>query len=325
MIVDTTRSSRDTTGGYPPLILRRLTARAIDSVIAVALACLIVLPFTLSQVTDALLLGGFDSLRDFLTEWDPGTVAGCSVGAAVEALQPVVLSTVYLQALVIWAYDWVGHALTGASIGKGIARVRVTRHRDRTQPTISPDVPGRGPWPTHVLRMGLRSGLVVVPATLAAGMSLAAAFAVPGAVDLAELFIALSVVMLIAWAAGGVGLHGLVTGTRVVGFEWQELKQVAEQQIEFHTGHADDYLHRLQEAARTPGAQQMVRDAEHDPRSRSALTQGSSAAQQAEQRGLRSREDAAVAVRQVGEAFRTKGLRGVLESFMRSTRGQGGV
>ena len=64
MIVDTTRSNRDTTGTYPPLLLRRVLARAIDSAIAMALACLVVLPFTLGQVGDALLLGGFDSLRD---------------------------------------------------------------------------------------------------------------------------------------------------------------------------------------------------------------------------------------------------------------------
>lgn len=280
MIVDTTRSNRDTTGTYPPLLLRRVLARAIDSAIAMALACLVVLPFTLGQVGDALLLGGFDSLRDFLTGWTPGTVAGGAFGATVEALQPVVLSTVYLQGLVIWAYDWLSHSLTGSSIGKGLARVRVTRHRAVGEQPVAPDGRAHRSWLKHVLRMGLRSGLVIGPPVLAAGMLLAAALAVPGAVDLAELFIALSLVLFIGWLAGGVGLHGLVTGTRVVGFEWQELRQAAGEQIEFHTGHADDYLHSLQEASRTAGVQQVVT--------------------QAEQRAMGSREDARVAWRRVG-------------------------
>ncbi|WP_109474272.1 RDD family protein [Ornithinimicrobium cavernae] len=307
-IVDTTRSSRDTTRTYPPLRLRRLIARAIDSVIAFGLACLIVLPFTFSQAADALLLAGFDSFNDFLTEWDPGTAAGGSVGAAVEQLQPVVLSTVYLQGLVIWAYDWLTHTLTGSSIGKAFTRVRVTRNHSSAEPTLAPDLRAGRSWVDRPLRMALRAGLVVGPPTLAAGMLLAAALAVPGAVDLAEMFIALTVVLLIAWLAGGVGLHGLVTGTRVVGFEWQELRQEAEHQIVYHTGNADEYLHKLQQAARTPGAQRAARIAEHDPRVRSAIAQ-------ARRYGART---------PTGEVYRKEGLRGVVESFTQPPKESGG-
>ncbi len=317
MIVDMT-SIPDTTRTFPPLLVRRMIARAIDSAIAFVLACLIVLPFTVNQAADALLLGGFDSFRDFFAEWDAGTAAGGSVGAAVERLQPVALSTTYLLGLVIWAYDWLSHTLTGSSIGKAITRVRVTRHHGGLEPTIAPELRARRSWIERPLRMGLRAALVVGPPTLAAGMVVAAALAVPGAVDLAELFIALSVVLLIAWLAGGVGLHGLVTGTRVVGFEWQELKQEAEHQIEYHTGHADDYLHKLQEAARTPRVQGAVRSAEHDPRVRSAMAQG-----------LRSREDATSAAtattRHLREVYRKDGLRGVVESFRRIPPGPGGT
>lgn len=332
MIVDTTRGSRETTGTYPPLLVRRLIARAIDSAISFGLACLIVLPFTASQATDALVRGGFDSFRDLLTEWDLGTAAGGSVGAALEQLQPVVLSTVYFLALVIWAYDWLSHTMTGSSIGKAIVRVRVTRHRGFDQP-IAQDLRASRSWLERALLLGLRSGLVVGPPTLAVGMLLAAAFAVPGAVDAAELFIALSVVLLIAWSVGGVGLHGLVTGTRVVGFNWQELKRQAEQQVEYHTGHADDYLHKLQESAKAHDAQRAARGAAHDPRVRSATEQARSVTQQAEHRGpidrdallesLRSREGAKTAARQLRQVYREDGLRGVVESFTRPGQGSG--
>lgn len=320
MDVDTTRLGLDSGPTYPPLLVRRLLARAIDSVIAFGLACIIVLPFTFNQAADALLLGGFESFGDLLTEWDLGTVAGGSIGAALEQLQPVLLSTIYLQALVVWTYDWLSHTLTGSSIGKAITRVRVTRPRDHLEPTsIAPDLQPRRSWVERPLRMAVRAGLVVAPPTLAAGMVLAAAFAVPGAVDLAELFIALSIVLLIVWLAGGVGLHGLLTGTRVVGFEWQELKQVAEHQIDYHTGHADEYLQKLQDAARTPGAPRVARSAEQaGQRGRDAMSAG-----------LPSREDATsaatAAARRLGEAYRQEGLRGVVKSFTRPPSGPGGA
>lgn len=309
-LVDTTGSSRDTARTYPPLIVRRIIARAIDFVIAFGLACLIVLPFTFSQAADALLLGGFDSFRDLLTEWDLGTVAGGSLGVALEQLQPVVLSTIYLQGLVIVAYEWIGHTLTGSSIGKGIVRVRVTRHRSSVEPTTAARLWARRSWVERTARMGLRAALVVGPPTLAVGTLLAAAFAVPGAVDVAEVCVALSIVLLIAWLVGGVGLHGLVTGTRVVGFGWQELKQGAEQQIGFHSGHADDYRQKLQEAARGPGAQRAARSAQHDPRVRSAED---------------AKNTASAAARRLREAYRKEGLRGVLESFTRAPPGPGGA
>lgn len=337
--VDTTRISRDPTRTYPPLLVRRLTARVIDSAIAFALACVVVLPFTFSQASDALLLGGFDSFGDLLDQWDLGTDPGGSIGAALERLQPVVLSTVYLQALVIWAYDWLSLTLTSSSIGKMVTRVRVTRHHHTVEPTIAPAVRAHRSILERALRMGLRAGLVVGAPALAVGMLLAAAFAVPGAVDLAELFIALSIVLLIVWLTGGVGLHGLATGTRVVGFEWQELRQEAEHQFEYHRGNADDYLHKLQEAARTPGSQRVARAVEHDPRVRSAMARGTTVTQQIEQRGphdrewvpetLRSREglqDAATtAARHLREVYREEGLRGVLDSFTRRRSGPGGA
>ncbi|USQ77736.1 RDD family protein [Ornithinimicrobium cryptoxanthini] len=332
-IVDTTRSSLDSPRPYPPMRARRLLARAIDLLIGFGLASLIVLPFTFSQATDALLLGGFGSFPDFLTDWDPGTAARGSVRATVEQLQPVVLATVYLQGLIVWAYDWLAHTLTGSSVGKAIARVRVTRHRS-SEPTIAPGLQPRQSWVRRAARMGLRSALVVGPPTLAVAMLLAAAFAVPGAADVAEVFIALTVVLFIVWLAGGVGLHGLATGTRVVGFEWQRLMQEAEQHIEYHTGHADAYLHKLQQAARGPSAQRAVRSAEQDPRVRSAMAQGQAVAQQAEQTvansrdsmpaTVPSREGTVSAARQLGEAFRKGGLRGIVESFTRPPPSAGG-
>jgi len=333
--VDTTRSGLDPARPYPPLRARRLIARAVDAAVSFGLSCLVVLPFTVNQASDAILLGGFDSVTDFLAEWDIGTAASGSVGAALEQLQPVLLATIYLQALVMWAYDWLSHTLTGSSVGKAIARLRVTRHRGDLEPTIAPDLLARGSWVQRALRMALRAAIVVGPPTLAAGTLLAAAFAVPGAGDLAELFIALSVVLFVTWLAGGVGLHGLATGTRVVGFEWQELGQQAAQQIEYHTGHADEYLHSLQEAARTPRVQTAVRSVERDPRLRSAPGKVESAAQHGQQRGasartmlaegLPSAEDAKAAARHLGEVYREKGLRGVVESFTRPPSGPGGA
>nr|WP_306238630.1 MULTISPECIES: RDD family protein [unclassified Ornithinimicrobium] len=273
------------------MLIRRIIARAMDSVIAFGLACLIVLPFTFQQATDALVLGGFDSFRDFLAEWEPGVLPGGSIGATLEQLQPVVLSTIYLQVLVIWAYDWLSLTLTGSSIGKAVTRVRVTRHNSSSAPTIAPELQASRSLLERPLRMGLRAGLVVGAPALAVGMLCAAAFAVPGAVDLAELFIALSIVLLIVWLTGGVGLHGLATGTRVVGFEWQELRQEAEHHLDSHRGSADAYLHRLQEASRAAEPQRVVTRVEDAPRVRSLSTQ----------------------------------LRGVLDSFRQAPPGPGGA
>lgn len=313
MDADTTRIDRGATQTYPPLRTRRLIARAIDSAIAFGLACLTVLPFTLNQASDALLAGGFDSFREFLTEWDPGTAPGGAIGSALEHLQPVVLGTIYLQALVIWAYESVSLTLTGSSIGKLITRVRVTRHSN-FEPTVSPNLRAPRPWFQRLLQLGLRAGLVVGPPALAAGMLLAAAFAVPGAVDLAEMFIALSIVLFIVWLAGGVGLHELATGTRVVGFGWQEVRSEVEHQFQYHTGHADQYLQKLQQAARSPDVHGAVRSAEQrGRRDWDAVIEG-----------LRSGNDATtVAARRLGEIYREKGLRGVLDAFTRSPRGPG--
>ena len=310
MDADPTRISQDPARSFPPLLVRRVVARTIDSAIAVALACLIVLPFTLNQATDALLLGGFDSFRELLAQWDPGTVAGGSVGDAVEQLQPVVLSTIYLQAFVIWAYDWLSLTLTGTSIGKVVTRLRVTRRPGSVEPTITPDAPARWSLLERALRMALRAGLVVGAPALAAGMLLAAAFAVPGAVDLAELFIALSVVLLIVWLAGGVGLHGLASGTRVVGFEWQELRQEAEHQLDSYRGHADDYLRQLQEASRISEGQRAMRRIEHDPRVRSAAAPD-------------TQEAASSVAQQLRQAYSERGLRGVWDSVARRLPGPG--
>lgn len=337
-IVDTTRSGPNTVRPYPPLLLRRALARVIDFVLVFALSCLILLPFALSQVSDALLAGGFDSFGDLLREWDFGEVAGGSVATALDHLRPVLLGTVYLQGLIFWAYDWLSHLLTGTTLGKAITKVRVTRHRG-SEPTLVPGPKPLEPFLKRAARLGVRAALVVGPPTLAAASLLAATMALPGAADAAEVFIALSLVMVIAWLVGGVGLHGLVTGTRVVGFNWQELRAEAEQHIEYHTGHADEYLHKLQEAARTPSVRQATSTLERDPRVRSATAQATSAtaqargvAQQAEQHDLRSMvenlrtgDDAKAAARHLGELYRKDGLRGVIESFSRPPAGPGGA
>lgn len=303
-IVDTTRSGPNTVRPYPALFVRRILARTIDTVIAFVVSCVVVLPFTIGQMIDAVALGGFDSGWDFIGEWDPGAVAVGSVGRVVEQLQPVVLTTVYLQGLVMWGYDWLAHTLTGSTVGKAIARVRVIRHRG-SEPTLVPGQKSREPFAKRAGRMALRSALVVGPVTLAIASLLAAMFAVDGASEAAEVFIALCLVLLITWFVGGVGLHGLVTGTRVVDFNWQELRQEAEQQFEHHSGHADDYLRKLQASSRV---QQATSTLERDPR-------------------VRAGEDARSAVGQVREAYRQDGLRGVLESLVNRppTSGTGGA
>lgn len=286
MHADTTRISLDPTRAYPPLLVRRLVARAIDSAIAFGLACLVVLPFTFHRGVDALALGGFETVSDFLAEWEPGTLPGGSIGATLEHLQPVVLSTIYLQVLVIWAYDWLSLTLTGSSIGKMATRVRVTRQRSTVEPAIPPEFQTQPSLLVRPLRMGARAGLVVGAPALALGMLCAAAFAVPGAVDLAELFIALSIVLLIVWLATGVGLHGLATGTRVVRFEWQDLRQEAEHQLDHHSGHDKEILNR-------DSVRQGVRSTDSP------------------------QDTARAAVSKLREAYREKGLRGVLDSVNR--------
>lgn len=333
--VDTTRSSQDGIRAYPPLRLRRIIARLIDAAVAFALACLLVLPFTIGQASEAVALAGFDSVADLLAEWDLGTAATGSVAVALDHLEPVLLGTIYLQALVIWAYDWLSHTATGSTLGKALVRVRVRRHHSGPEPLGTAGVRIRRSWGERALRMALRAAIVVVPPTLAVGTLVAAAFTVPGAGELAELFIALSVVLFITWLAGGVGLHGLATGTRVVGFEWRELTQEAARQIEYHTGHADEYLRTLQEAAGSPRAGRVARRVERDPRVRSALAQGSSLVSEARTRGNTARttfadgvpsaDEASATLRQLAEVYRERGLRGVVESVRQRPPGAGGT
>lgn len=282
---------------------RRLVARGIDALVAFGLSCLLVWPFMWGSAADAVTAGGFDSVLDFIGEWDVGELTGGSVGAVVERLQPVVLSTVYLQALVVWFYEGLSTSLTGSTLGKAMTRLRVVRHAGTSQPTVAPRLKAKASWWDRPLRMFLRAALVVGPPALSLGMVAASAFAIPGAVELSEVAIALTVVCGVAWLATGVGLHGWFSGTRVLGFSWQELRAQATEQAQ----RGDEHAARLREmAGRSPAAQRFLDRAEHDPRTvqaRQAAQQAAPQARQAvQQAGPQARQTATQAQAQARQA-----------------------
>jgi hypothetical protein len=201
---------------------RRLAARLVDTLLAVALSALVVWPGAWSAAGDALAAAGFSSVADFLGDWDAGSAAGTAAAQAADALQPVVLGAVLLQTLVIWLYETLATTLAGTTPGKAAQRLRVhVRHGDTT---VGPGQQPHRSWPVRLLRMGLRAALVLVPPALAVGMTFAAALGAAEAAAVAEVAIALSAVLGLFALVGDAGVHGLLTGTRVVPFGWEEAR-----------------------------------------------------------------------------------------------------
>lgn len=201
---------------------RRLAARLVDTLLAVALSALVVWPGAWSAAGDALAAAGFSSVADFLGDWDAGSAAGTAAAQAADALQPVVLGAVLLQTLVIWLYETLATTLAGTTPGKAAQRLRVhVRHGDTT---VGPGQQPHRSWPVRLLRMGLRAALVLVPPALAVGMTFAGALGAAEAAAVAEVAIALSAVLGLFALVGDAGVHGLLTGTRVVPFGWEEAR-----------------------------------------------------------------------------------------------------
>lgn len=201
---------------------RRLAARLVDTLLAVALSALVVWPGAWSAAGDALAAAGFSSVADFLGDWDAGSAAGTAAAQAADALQPVVLGAVLLQTLVIWLYETLATTLAGTTPGKAAQRLRVhVRHGDTA---VGPGQQPHRSWPVRLLRMGLRAALVLVPPALAVGMTFAGALGAAEAAAVAEVAIALSAVLGLFALVGDAGVHGLLTGTRVVPFGWEEAR-----------------------------------------------------------------------------------------------------
>lgn len=255
-------------GTRPALWGRRFTARLIDALLAVALSAVVVWPSAWSAAGDALAGAGFASARDFLAVWDADAAPGDAAAGAAEALQPVVLGAVLLQTLVIWLYETLATTVASTTPGKAFTRLRVQVHHGDATVGV-PGTPGRRSWAVRLLRMGLRAALVVVPPALAVGMALAGGLGAAEAASVAEVAIAVSAAMGLLALVGDAGVHGLLTGTRVVGFSWGELRSQAERYAS-----EEDYLERLRAAAdqspaahraREQGREQVARARRQDP------------------------------------------------------------
>jgi hypothetical protein len=75
-------------------------------------------------------------------------------------------------------------------------------------------------------------------------MALAGGLGAAEAASVAEVAIAVSAAMGLLALVGDAGVHGLLTGTRVGGFSWGELRSQAERYAS-----EEDYLERLRAAA----------------------------------------------------------------------------
>lgn len=288
-MIETVGTSRPLASERPALRRRRTLARIIDGVLAVLLSFLVCWPLAWGTVTEALAAGGFGSARDLIAEWDGSAPAGGDLEAVLSELRPVLVSTVLLQALVIWLYEALATALTGSTPGKALARLRVTVTDPATEPPRSHSAAyTRRPWWDRALRMALRAALVVGPPAVAAGTTVAGAMGVPEATAIAEVAIALTLVSVMAWLAGAVGLHGALTGTEVVEFSWQQVQEAAQQRRRTLEGTvrdgARDTVDRarnraMEEAARRDLSVPARRAAEIGARTRRATTAAETAGQ----------------------------------------------
>lgn len=237
-MVDTTVSP--VPGAVPPRLYRkRVAARLLDAALSFILSAVIAWPLASGAVSDALVGTGFATLGDLLTAWDGAAPLEGAVGAAVTALQPVLLTTIGLQVLVMWFYETLFTALSGATPGKAAQRVQV---RFVPPPGLTPAEPSVGVV-ERVLRMALRAAVVVVPPVMSVAALVSGLLGVPGSGDLAEVVLAVTTVSLLAWVAGGRGLHGMLTRTHVVPFTWAGARQQVEQRA---MGTAAEHLRRLQ-------------------------------------------------------------------------------
>lgn len=228
-----TETSQPGSGEPPALRGRRALARAVDGLLAGLISALVVWPFVWGAVTDALAVGGFGSARDVVVGWLDGAAPAGDLSAVREELAPVVLSTVLLQVLVVWLYEALTTAVAGTTPGKALSRLRVVARPTGSDFTIGPTAARvRRPWWDRPLRMMLRAALAVGPPALAVGTLVAGALGVPGGTEIAEITLALTIVLVVVWVASGSGVHGSATGTDVVSFSWQEAKNTAQQRVE---------------------------------------------------------------------------------------------
>lgn len=224
---------RTTVHEHPPaMLLRRAVARGVDSALSAVLSAAIVWPLAWGAASEALTSAGFGSFLDFLEAGPASTAqAGGAVDAAVQQLQPVVVSALLLQLGIVWLYEVAFLSLTGSTPGKGLFRLRVVRHHTPVA-VLSPLHREAGPSRAgRLARMALRSALVVGPPALAATMLVAAWLDAPGATDLAEVTIALTLVLGVLWLAGGMGAHGFLSRTAVVPFSWAQARAAGEQYL----------------------------------------------------------------------------------------------
>lgn len=235
-MIETTSAPASGTTERPSLRGRRLLARLVDGVLALVLSAVICWPLVWGSFTEALAVGGFGSVGDLASDWLEGTPGG-DVGRVVEEVRPVVLGTVLLQALVVWAYEALATTVTGSTPGKALARLRVVLTDRGNAFTLGPtEVGATRSWWERPLRMGLRAAVVVGPPAVAAGTLVAGLAGIPGATELAEITIAVSIALLLLWVAFDSGAHGALTRTDTVSFSWQEARERAQAQARSAAG-----------------------------------------------------------------------------------------
>lgn len=235
---------------------RRALARALDTGLAVALSCVLVWPLAWGTVSEAASLAGVSGVSGatgLLEVLRLLTDGGGTTEAVLAQLRPAVLGTVALQAVVVWLYEAVMTTATGVTPGKAAMRLRVAPDRGATLGPVPP--PPAHPLLDRTVRMGVRALVVVGPPALAVLALTALALAVPAAVDAAELAIALALAVALL-ALRGRGVHGHLSGTRVVSFSWQEAVDTARERVPL--SRIDEALGRVNQTARAqpPGSRQ---------------------------------------------------------------------
>lgn len=314
VMIDTV--GRTTVHEHPPaMLLRRVVARGVDGALCAVLSSVIVWPLAWGAASEALTSAGFGSFLDFL-DARPGTAeAGSAAAAAVQQLQPVVVSALLLQLGIAWLYEVVFLSLTGSTPGKGLLRMRVVRH-DPPAAVISPLSPEARPSRAgRLVRMALRTALVVGPPALAATMLVAAWLDAPGATDLAEVTIALTLVFGVVWLAGGMGAHGLLSRTAVVPFSWAQAREAGEQYLR---AEAADPARRRQVADLTGRAERVGRRAAERATASGerAVQRARTSADRATASGARTAQSSPGLQQALGERG---GLRGMIAQWLESS------
>ncbi len=224
----------------PALWGRRLVARLLDWLLAGAISAVVCWPLAWGQASDALARAGVTSAGDLLQSRDLASLSD----AVLTELQPVVVLTLGLQVFLVWLYETLATLVTSTTVGKGLVRVRVVV--DPPGHVFLGTTEPRRPPSGRPLRLALRAALVTAPPGVAVVGLAGAVLGVEEAAEVSMAAIAITIGSLIISVVGGKGLHGDLTRTQVVRFDWQQVQADARRR-------GQEASTRVEERARAQG------------------------------------------------------------------------